>query len=417
MHRRPFRRFVGGLAALMSIYLVLAITLSTTVDPWRIIGAPWGIKRLDDFREISENIRLGKAALANRGDWQAVILGSSRMEIALDATHRAFTGQRAVNLAMSAANLYETIAVGNYALDHNPGIQTIIIGVDAGDLHSEADSRRFTNFNETPLAGDHDRIEHAITWLIGGQAFADSISTVRDYFGHIPPKRDALGRMHKPNHLANLRQYVELNFSRGFETQADLWTTRQQTLCQAKADLLTKFLARARSRGIELHVVIPAQHALRAVHPTQNHPSMICDEHGLLVLTEICRTANEIPAKTQPIHLWNFLSFNDFTTVSMPALDAPSQQMPGWFDLGHVSKQAGDLMLDHMFEVRLNSQESLNIDNPDLLTCNWNIYKSNWLDAHRKYCITHSQDVAWWRSLAVKSLTNNPLSKHTSGLE
>lgn len=400
---RPFHRFVGWLAGLMSIYLVLAVTLSTTVDPWRIINAPWGIKCLDPFREISENIRLGKAALANRGDWQAVILGSSRMEIALDATHRAFIGQRAVNLAMAAANLYETVAVGNYALDHNPGIQRIIIGVDADDLHSESDSRKFTNFNETPFAGNSNRVEHAFTWLIGGQAFADSITTLQRYFHHISPVRDTYGRLLKPKHRANLREYVELNFSRGFETTLGQCSTGPPSLCKAKSDLLANFLNRARHRGIELLVVVSPQHALKLVHRNQNRPVTIHDESGLLELIAICRKVNESPSNAQPIRLWNFSTFNDFTTVSMPVPGAESQQMPGWYDLGHVGKQMGDLMLDTMFVERPSVHGQPNPIFPNLLDVDWNAYKASWIEAHRNYCSSHPEDVAWWRGLTTRA--------------
>lgn len=399
---RPFRRFVRWLSILILGYLVLAAGLSTIVDPWRINNAPWRINNLDDSREISENIRLGKAALANRGDWQAVILGSSRMEIAFDPTHPAFAGQRAVNLAMSAANLYEIIAVGNYTLDHNPQVKTILLGIDAGDLHASSDSRTFTNFNQTPFAGDNDRIEHAITWLIGGQAFADSIATLQRHFRHIPTKRDIHGRMLKPNHLANLRQYVELNFSRGFETPVDPWGANPGTLCQGKADLLAAFLKRVRQSGIEINVMVPPQHALRLVNTTTNTPQTLCWEQDILALKAICEKANEIPSAAPPVRLWNFFAFHEFNTIPMPLPGAPSQQMPGWYDLGHTGKPTGDLMLDTLFAGRSNVPIPEKPLCSDLLTENWAAYKTRWIEAHETYCKTHPEDVAWWRGLAAR---------------
>jgi hypothetical protein len=417
MNRRPFRRFVRWFAGLMAIYLVLAAGFSTAVDPWRVNRAPWSINSLDDAREISDDIRLGKAGLANLGNWQAVILGSSRMEITFDSTHRAFAGQRAVNLAMAASTLYETIAVGNYALVHNPQIETIILGIDAGDLHNDLDSRIYTNFYDSPFAGNHDRIEHVISWLIGERAFADSIATLQRHFRHKSPKRDAHGRLLQPNQPANLRQYVEFNYSRGFETPLDPWSTNTRNLCQAKADLLAGFLGRVRRSGIELHIVSPPQHALKLVHPTLNTPATICWEQDLLVLAEICKMANEIPSKAPPIRLWNFFTFNDFNTTPMPTPGAPSQRMPGWYDLGHTVKQSGDIMLDAMFAGRPSVPAPANPMFPDLLTTDWVSYKARWIEAHEKYCTTHPDDVAWWRGLAASSLTKEKAPPHAADTE
>ena len=326
MIRRPFRRFLRWLAVLMTVYLAIGIILSTTVDPWRINNAPWAAGSLDRSRDIHKEMRIGKAALANRGTWQAAILGSSRLEIALDPSHPAFQGQRAVNLAMSGATLYEVIAAGNYTLDHNPHIKTLIFGIDPGDLHSDADSRSANQYYQSPFADNNRSVERTINQLIGAETLGESIATLQRHFRGIPSEYSPLGQMLMPPGHGNLRQFVESTF---IENPADQWNLRPQILRQQKAELLAQFIDRARQAGIAMHVVIPPQHALKQIHPTEDNPDRMAWETDLLALATICTKANAIPASAPPVKLWSFLNFNPYTTTPMPAPGDPSQHKPG----------------------------------------------------------------------------------------
>ena len=400
MIRRPFRRFLRWLTVLMASYLIVSATFTTTVDPWRFHNAPWAVQALDDSRDISKEMRIGKAALANRGDWQAVILGSSRLEIALDPFHPAFKDRRAVNLAMSGAMLYEIIAAGNYALDRNPWIRTVLLGIDPGDLHSDADSRPNNLFYQSPFADNNQSIERAINQLIGAEALAESIATLQRHFQGAPSHYSRLGQMLIPPDHGNLRRFIEHDF---IEDYADQWGYRPQVLRVRKAELLAAFINRARLAGMETHLVIAPQHALKQIHPTADRPDKMVWEADFLTLLDICKKANAVPAKGPSVKLWNFLTFNPYTTTPMPGADSSSPRMPGWFDLGHAGKSLGDRVLDTIFA----GQPGVAAPPEPVGVClsqeNWNVQRAAWIEAHEQYCGSHAQDVAWWRALVSRN--------------
>ncbi|MEI8037300.1 MAG: hypothetical protein WCJ14_02815 [Verrucomicrobiota bacterium] len=459
MTHRPFSRFMRWFTALLGTYLALAATLTTTVDPWRINGAPWAMDSLDKSREISKARRVGKAALANRGTWQAVILGSSRIEIGLDPTHPALPQPRTVNLAMSGATLYETVATGNYAMDRNPQLKTLIFGLDPGDLHNDADSRASNQYYQSPLADNNRSLERRISQIVGWRAFAESIATLRRYSKGIRPIFGPLGQMCQPEVHENLRTFVE---SMPFENQVDQWNLRAQILRQQKAQLLARFIARVRQAGIEMFLVIPPQHALKQIHPTADRPDIMGWEIDLRALVDICRLANTA-TNGPPVQLWSFLTFNAYTTTPMPVPGAPCQAMPSWCDLGHSSNELGNRVLDTLFAGRpgaatvpdsanltsfrehggqkippeggttylpmnadssvgspafrrtLSSQISPKLApfttapgpvGVNLLAGDWKAIRSAWIEDHRQYCLSHPLDVAWWRELAARRRSN-----------
>lgn len=397
--KRPYFRFLRWFGGLLGGYLVVTAAITTTVDPWRINAAPWRLDAIDGARDFYSNRRVGKAALANRGDWRIVILGSSRVEIALDPAHLVLRGRPAVNLGLSASTLYENLAVGDYALARHPQVETVVLGIDPGDLFNTIDSRRANHYEQSPFADNNHSIERTISQLIGWNALADSVATVRRHATGKPPKFSPLGRMQEPSDEPNLRRFVEAAF---IEDSAAQWNQRPQELCQPKVAALAAFIARVRQAGIALHLIIPPQHALKQLHPTADLPASMGWETDLLALAGICRQANASAATGPPVTLWSFLTFNPLTTKPMPAPGAADQRMPGWFDLGHAYTELGDRVLQTLFA----SPEELAADpapvGVNLLAGDWEAHRAAWCQAHRDYCRNHPQDVAWWRALVAR---------------
>jgi len=402
MTRRPFARFLRWLGTIMAGYFIITTAITTTVDPWRINAAPWAINALDGARDLYNNRRVGKAALANRGNWRVVILGSSRIEIGLDPASPVFHGRPAVNLGMSAASLYENLAVGNYALDRNPHIDTLLLGIDPGDLFSDQDSRGSNHFYQSPFADNNRSIERSINQLIGWNALVDSFGTLSRQVTGRPPRFSPLGRMQEPSGQSNLRKFVEAAF---IETSVGQWSPCPELLRQAKADALTAFIHRARQAGIAMYIVIPPQHALKQIHPTKDLPATMGWETDLLALADICRKANATATKGPPVQVWSFLTFNAFTCQPMPDPAAADQSLPGWLDLGHFEPALGDRMFQTLFAAPSNSQTPPAGIN--LLEGDWNTHCRAWCLAHRDYCVAHPQEVAWWRGLMARRVAKS----------
>ena len=398
-YRRPYKRFMRWFTVLLGGYLLLTTILSLAVNPWRINNTPLSIDALDDSREISETVRVGKAALANRGDWEVVFLGSSRIEIAFDPTHPVFEGKRTVNLAMAGATMTETIAVGNYTLDRNPQLETIIFGVDVGDLHTSLDRREETGFYQSPFADGGRSIERLVGQIIGSRSLMDSVATIKRHFAGGTPIRSPLGQSIKPTHPVNLRRYVENVYQLEFESMNEAWNVCSEDLRSHKVDMLSTFINRARRAGIRLILLVPPQHALKQIHPTDNKPDRMFWEEDLRVLAKICNEANLQAAGEPPVELWSFLTFNEYTTRPMPLAGEKNQRMEGWFDLGHCHSS---LISSAMGAIFSHARED-GADHPklciNLLGDKWSHIRQEWIEAHEVYCSTNVNDVAWWRNL------------------
>lgn len=158
---------------------------------------------------------------------------------------------------------------------------------------------------------------------------------------------------------------------------------------------------RGQGAGISLWIILPPQHAIKSVHPTSNRPEHMAWEFDLKALTELCRTANELPAKGPKVRLFNYLSFNRINTETLPAPGTGPQTLPSWIDFGHARKSVGGLILAELFPPDgAVAQPVLGVD---LLAADWDVFRSSWLKQHAEFCETHAADVAWWRSLAAKS--------------
>ena len=400
---RHFSRFLRWLFTMLAVYFIITAIFSLTVDPWRINNTKLSIESLDRYREISETVRTGKAALANKGGWDTVIIGSSRMEIAFDPEHPALPGKRRVNLAMAAATHTETIAVANYTLDRNPEIRTMLFGIEVGELHNDADSRKFTDFYNSPFSDNNRSIERSINQIIGARSLTDSIATIRNRSAGIVPKRNQLGLWIEPEYPSDLRAFVEGAFAEGHREPEENWNLRPQDLRAAKADALTMLVRRVRGAGIELHLVLPPMHALKMIHPYNDEPYSMAWETDLLKLAKICEEANAVPSANPPVKLWDFLLFNKHTCVSLPSPDAEIRKLSNWTDLSHARSEIGNKAIHLIFKKGEDGGEVDGLTGKNLLLGDWEEHHASWILNHREYCRTNSNDVVWWRKLLKTS--------------
>ena len=101
---------VAGLLGLAAFNLL--------IDP---SGAYLGLdlKSFEPFRYLNHD-RPHKAEMARRGDWDVIILGSSRSKAGLPASYPFFVTNRACNLSMDGARFTELARAFDYTRARNP---------------------------------------------------------------------------------------------------------------------------------------------------------------------------------------------------------------------------------------------------------------------------------------------------------
>lgn len=394
MKRNPIQVYTRWLVTAILVYLLCSAVLTTFVDPWRIIAAPWAPKSLEPWRDPSEVVRTGKVAFANRGIWEVAAVGSSRVEIALSPQHPAFADTRAINLGMAAANLYETVPLAHKAIDKNPDLKTIIFGVEAGDLHSDLDRRKVTHYYQSPLYANSSKIELGVNYVFGASAFKDAIATLKRAMTKTAPERNEYGLWTQPKDPPNIRQYMEYLFNEGFLESNKQWEATPEDFSPEKADLLKGLIARCQNGGIQVHVIIPPQHALKLMHPRENRPAELPWEIDLRALVEICAEANRQRPDQPQVTLWNFSIFSPWSSEPLPADSVSVHRMGYWYDLGHARVSVGDEMLNTLLLGKTSTGEPVGVN---LLDTDWTTFKQQWIEAHARYIENHPADVSWWR--------------------
>lgn len=157
------KTFLGSSLAL-ALFNLLA-------DPFAVMGVArvkaWNYTKPD----LGNHIRLYKAVdLANQ-DIKTLVIGASRVEEGIDPNQDNLVAhQPAYNLAMAGATLYEQSRYLAHAIQTQPNLETVILGIDLWLLYSELPSFR-PGFDEDRIGQKRLSIEE---WLKINFSFATS---------------------------------------------------------------------------------------------------------------------------------------------------------------------------------------------------------------------------------------------------
>lgn len=169
---------MGNAVRFLKITLTLAAVavggvavLNAVVDPKALWSPAHG--EFERTEQLENGGRLNKTERLARGDWQAVILGSSRCLRGLDPAH--VPGLRTYNACLPAAKVLEVIAMGRYALAQNPDLRLAIIGLDFDGFNAR---RGLTAEFKNTRAGGQRPFELAMNYVISFDTLSHSLDTV-----------------------------------------------------------------------------------------------------------------------------------------------------------------------------------------------------------------------------------------------
>jgi hypothetical protein len=388
---RYTRRFVGAVVC----YLALAAATTTLVDPWRVLRLPWALERLEDYRDFSDAHRTGKAGLAMdpRG-WDVAYIGSSRFEMGLAAEHPSLAGKRVVNLALAGGLIPENTAMARYAMRRNPGLKTLLVGVDSGDLTSRVDLTGQTDFSRSPLAEGQSPVESRLRYLLGVRAFGESCKTIGSHLRGKRSKYTPQGqRVGGLGAYPPVRSYVEAA-DETYRAQARAFDSPEKSRFNPrKESLLEDFLTEARAAGVEVILAMTPRHALMQVHPASDEPAEAPWERERRALAAMCERINALPLEGPSVRFLDFCTFSPRNTQALPPGDA---EFPEWPDLEHCAEGTGDKLLERCFGSSTNSADDWGVD---VLATGIDTHLDNLKKGHRRYCRERPQDVAWIRKV------------------
>ena len=336
------RGYTIGLVSVVAAACGIALAVNTTVNPWRVTPMPWSSQKLDPYRDISSQIRTGKAGIVRANKTiNAALVGSSRVANGLDPEYSGWQGKTVVNLGCSGGFIYESSALTRYLLAERK-VDTILFGVDPGDLSSLTDTRPLGDFASSPLAGKQDRFNRELRYLIGVSTFEASAQTLKRYASQEPTQYTPKGLRARPKKKGQRGQLDFIQARIQGEAEFDVPDTSRPAITPAKAKLLEDLMREARAKNTRFIAFIHPTHAMMNARAADAaDPPVVFEAERRAVL----ETATRVNAETHPgppIEVWDFCDYHPLNCDPLPQ-DRESSMLH-WGDLGHYSIEVGNLI-------------------------------------------------------------------------
>ena len=341
------------LAALVAATLIAA-AVNTRVDPFRTTGAPWASVKADPYRDISASTRTGKAGLIrSKSDWQVGIFGSSRVISSLDPDAPDWAGKKVVNLGMPGAFLYENIAMAEYFLAKQPA-ETLIFGIDPGDLTNAKDTRPMVDFMSSPLSPD-GVLDRELRYIFGMSTFETSLETLGLQWKKTPAEYNARGFRDRPGGGtggggAAAPGKGQLNFIKNRfidDARVPAKPGEGTKVFPQKAALLETLMRHSRGKGARLVLFLHPNHVLLQAKSSDIGRAEIPFETDRRALVEMVERVNATGSGPE-VELWDFYSYHPYNRERVRPIEGQPSQLIHWRDLEHFTKDVGDGMLSQL---------------------------------------------------------------------
>jgi len=340
------RRYTTGFLLAVVCATVISAAINTRVDPLRLTAQPWADPELDPYREISSQIRSGKAGMLRQaGSVDVAFVGSSRIANGFDPGLPGWGEQNVINLGCSGGFLFETVAIASYLIKTDPP-ELIMMGIDPGDLTSSVDTRPLGDFYSSPFNPDGDALDREIRYWVG-------ISTLEESFETLERKRLDRPATYTPQGLRKRglggggnRQldFIRSNFA-GEAFLADDSPTAK-VVDAPKIEALQQLLRDARQSPTRLILFLQPRHALLGSSSANIEAPICLYQAEREALVSLVGAANAIESSSPTVDYWDFLDFHPVNTERLPLEDG--EAMNYWTDLDHFSIPIGNAMQARM---------------------------------------------------------------------
>lgn len=355
LHRTYLRRLALGLLAVLG----LVAGLNWRVDPYEVFGSP----RIDGFNRYKhgtrENSRIAKVYMVERSQSRAVIIGSSRAEMAYDPAHPGLP-KPAFNLSVEGAGIYEIQRFVQHALATAP-VEEVLVSLDYFAFSADRGIGR--GFEESRLAVQADgqrtprRHSDVVEALLSYSALKLSWKTL------------AMAHQ-KPGYVINEQGFREIwddnrdilrkgGFRRAFNENEAVNSTgyygppdRPIRLRDVERgiDTMERFQALldlCRERRVRLRLVIfPVHVRLQEVIRARGLWEEYLDWKR--ELTRRVAGAATAPGWPQAPELWDFATLAAPNQEEVPPPGDASTPMRYYREASHGTKALGDLVLDRL---------------------------------------------------------------------
>ncbi|MEI8040023.1 MAG: hypothetical protein WCL11_01360 [Verrucomicrobiota bacterium] len=382
--RADYKRFTGFWLLLTALGLAGLAGFNVLVDPAGAFPA-CHLKMFEPLRYLDSD-RTAKAEMARRGDWQTIILGSSRSQIGFPARHPVLAHSHSCNLGLAAARFPEVVAAFDYAQQLNPLKQVIL----CLDLYMFCEGPRWIeDFAESRFNPDFDRFQYYCKQLIGRTATDRAWETARRKLRHYQPAvQETFGFYHFE--LGSGFSQRKL-FERGVRARATAYPD-----LKADPSLLTPLrhvVQVCRDQRIDLRIAIVPPHALdvEVLHSGQGWPQFEQWKTDLVALL----AEEGVEGK---IGLWDFTGYAGPPSEAVPAANDMTNRMSFYLENSHFTPRVGGLILDTLFGSGGTNAFGARLDRASLKP-----HLARILEDRAAYVRTNATEIAWVRQILAEA--------------
>lgn len=321
---------LGVLAALLGV-----AAFNVLIDPFRAYPQV----HLQTFDRLRGSLfsRIARAELTRRGDWDAIILGTSRPKAGMPSAHPAFATNHICNLAVDAALMSESEIIFNYTRARNP-LKRVVLCLDFALMRQQKVDP--SDFAESRFNPGLSLFDYHCKNILGGRALDRSFEFFHlQLRGKLPPEGERDGfnvRSLKPG--ASQRNSFE-------KTMRSLSYSYYVVRLEAKeVESFRRLLRTARTNNIEVTLAINPTHALdlELVRAAGNWDRLEAWKRDIAKIV-----AEESPDGR--VVLWDFSGYWPPTMEEIPPAGDTTTRMKYYFENSHYTPAMGALMLDRMF--------------------------------------------------------------------
>jgi hypothetical protein len=301
-------------------------------------------KPLRDKKISKYGLRLSKMMDIESGNYNTIILGSSRAIVGLDPLHPAFDSSSVYNTGLPGISMDEIYTIFQFS-HQKLDLDKVIIGLDFESFSSNfSDRKKVEEDFQKKLPNPTNNPLDLFKSLFSIEATKKSFNTIKF---NLQKKRSNytsrglyLGmRKQSKNCYRELfvwlpRRFLNLDYIYpGFSYSKN-----------ARLDYLSKIIEQSRKNKIKVYLFISPIHA-RQLEAIRVSGLWSTYEQWERDLVEIVAENSKIHPNEEPITLWDFSGYNSITTEKIPPSNS-KEEMKWYYDSSHFSKEAGDVVLD-----------------------------------------------------------------------
>ena len=382
-----FKRYLVTSVLVVVSVLALVAMFNLWVDPFGAYRAV-SSRELDAYRDQMGS-RTSKAELVKRADYDVLLLGSSRTEVAIDPLHPAWEGKKVYNIGLAASSMRELQFVLDYAHTvHRP--QSVVVFCDFLGLWGPAETNG--DFNDSRFNARRSSIEYHIVNLVGLRSLAASVQVIGRWWADNPTSYTPQGRRR------------HLRFNRTARIQFDKYVRRYLIRVSplgdyrpdpARLENFREMLRSCRDNGIEVVVVMLPVHAalLETLRAVGLWPTVEDWKRQLVEIVEEERGDLVMP-------VWDFATYNRYSMEAVPVSSEDSRKLTWFWDPSHCRSRLGDKVLDRV--LMSASAVSVSADDFGVLLSSDNIdtHLANIRIAREGYARSFPHEIEWVRQIA-----------------